>query len=56
MWTLGYPTGADYVCPINTKVVATRDGVVHALTWGTGSGIHVIIESKDVNDEPIRHV
>jgi murein DD-endopeptidase MepM/ murein hydrolase activator NlpD len=27
-WAAGYHTGDDYACPIGTKVVATRAGVV----------------------------
>ena len=55
-WSLGYHTGADYACPIGTRVVATKDGVVKDLDWGAGLGTHVIIESKDSNGSPIRHV
>jgi murein DD-endopeptidase MepM/ murein hydrolase activator NlpD len=56
MWALGYHTGADYACPIGTKVVATKDGVVKNLNWGAGLGTHVIIESKESSGKVIQHV
>ncbi|CAF1018295.1 unnamed protein product [Rotaria sp. Silwood1] len=56
LWVLGYHTGADYACPIGTKVVATRDGVVKNINWGAGLGIHIIIESKDANGKSVRHL
>ena len=55
-WTLGYHTGADYACPIGTKVVATKDGVVKNLNWGAGLGTHVIIESKESSGKVVQHV
>ncbi|CAF1193503.1 unnamed protein product [Adineta steineri] len=56
IWVLGYHVGADYACPIGTKVVATKDGTVKNLNWGAGLGIHVIIETKDTNGKLVQHV
>ncbi|CAF1553101.1 unnamed protein product [Adineta steineri] len=55
-WAAGYHTGADYACPIGTKVVATRAGVVKNANWGSAYGTHIIIESKDTNGKTIQHL
>jgi murein DD-endopeptidase MepM/ murein hydrolase activator NlpD len=55
-WAGGSHTGADYACPIGTKVVATKAGVVKAGNWGAALGTHLIIESKDANGKVVRHL
>jgi murein DD-endopeptidase MepM/ murein hydrolase activator NlpD len=55
-WSGGSHTGADYACPIGTKVVATKAGVVKAGSWGAALGTHIIIESKDANGKVVRHI
>ncbi|CAF3985478.1 unnamed protein product, partial [Rotaria sp. Silwood1] len=45
-----------YACPIGTKVVATRAGIVKAGNWGDAYGTHIIIESKDAAGKVIRHL
>jgi murein DD-endopeptidase MepM/ murein hydrolase activator NlpD len=55
-WTNGYHTGDDYACPIGTKVVATRAGVVKSGSWGPSHGTHIIIESKVSKGNAIRHL
>lgn len=55
-WTAGYHTGDDYACPVGTKVVATRAGVVKSDSWGAAYGVHIIIESKELKGKTIRHL
>ncbi|CAF0890284.1 unnamed protein product [Rotaria sordida] len=55
-WIAGYHTGDDYACPVGTKVVATKAGVVKAGSWGSSYGTHLIIESKDSSGKIIRHL
>jgi hypothetical protein len=40
-------TGTNYTCPIRTKVVATKAGVVKSDHWGSAYRTHTIIELKD---------
>ncbi|CAF1495810.1 unnamed protein product [Didymodactylos carnosus] len=55
-WAGGFHTADDYACPVGTKVVATRAGVVKSGNWGAALGLHILIESKDASGKTIRHI